>query len=101
MIWRKIVHLMECILVQLQGGCLCATALRLSVTVNNSSSWFPSGNYLKDVFIAVTNQGDVFIGTSFLCSSCLNAATGFYITANVCFCFYIPSDSQKGTIPFA
>lgn len=37
---RILVWLMECSLVQLRVGCLCVTAVRLSVTVNNSSSWF-------------------------------------------------------------
>lgn len=77
---------LECSLVQLWMGCLRAAAVRLSVTVNNFSSWFFSENDLKYVFIAITNQGDVFMGTSFLCSSCLNAATGFYITAKPYLC---------------
>lgn len=43
-------------------------------------------NDLKDVFIAIANQRDVFMGTSFLCSSYLNASPGFYVTAKPYLC---------------
>ena len=47
---------------------------------------FSPENCLKDVFIAITNQKDFFMGTSFPCSSCLNAATDFHTTAKPYLC---------------